>query len=415
MIPIFFSPCEMARKIKLAVDDRVTIGYEPGSNIRGIIATADIPAETIIMDIPGSLVIRGTDNPDDWCQFFEAVKEELGKGLQSKWYDYLDSVDSSGSRLPLEWDRSNGPGRAIQELQGLPPAWYTHYHIDYYQQACRYGKEMTDIDFKAFKMCITRGVDLGWLPMYDFTNHHNGMINTYLRTSGDGGLLVTSLTDIPAGAQIYTTYARSGWESTIDTFNTYGFVEDYPQLWRWADTESGHQLSEYRARDRYVKESEGHDLPDPNSDRFHEILVISPTLAALSPSKNLTYNLGNKQLSLDEWMELIESHHLHLRSSYVSILRDSAIKFLTVRPTTIEVDERLIASEKIQFERITKMERDHVNKSDAIRAIEYRLAYKKALRIAVDVAEREHFFDDNTDADTTIDDPAISKFPDLVR
>ncbi len=382
--------------IKLAVDDRVTIGYEPGSHIRGIIATADIPAETIIMDIPGSLVIRSMDHPDDWCQSIEAVNEELGKGSQSKWYDYFDFDDSSGSRLPLEWDRSNGPGRAIQELQGLPPAGHTHQHIDYYQEACRYGKEMTDIDFKAFKMYLTRASDLGMLPMYDLMNHHNGKINTYLRRRGDGGLLVTSLTDIPAGAPIYNTYARSGWESTIDSFNTYGFVEDYPQLWRWDDMESGHQLSEYRAQDRYVKDSEGHDLPDPNSD-LHEILVISPTLAALSPSKDLTYYLGNQQLSLDGWVELIESHHLHLRSSYVSALRHSAMKILTDLPTTIEVDERLIASENIQLERVTKMGRDHVNKADAIRAIEYRLAFKKALQIAVDVAEREHFFDDKMD------------------
>ncbi len=66
--------------MKFAVDDRVTIRYELGTNIRGTIATADIPAKTSIMHITGSLVIRST-NPDDWCQLIEAVNEELGKVL----------------------------------------------------------------------------------------------------------------------------------------------------------------------------------------------------------------------------------------------------------------------------------------------------------------------------------------------
>ena len=66
-------------------------------------------------------------------------------------------------------------------------------------------------------------------------------------------------------------------------------------------------------------------------------------------------------------------------------------------PTTIEVDERLIASEKIQLEEAELMGRFDVNMTDAIRAIEYRLAFKKALQLAVDVAQREHFFVDMDD------------------
>jgi hypothetical protein len=61
-------------------------------------------------------------------------------------------------------------------------------------------------------------------------------------------------------------------------------------------------------------------------------------------------------------------------------------------PTTIEIDERLIASEKMQLGRVEKMGGDDANMADAIRAIEYRLVFKKALQLAVDVAEREPFF-----------------------
>ena len=347
------------------------------------------------MHIPVSLVIRSTnpDNNNDWCQSIEAVNEELRKGEQSKWYNYFDFDDSSGSRLPLEWDRSSGAGRAMQELQGLPPAGRTHHHVDYYQEACLAGKEMNDLDFKGFKMYITRAADLGMLPMYDLMNHHNGKINTLLSRDIDGGLFVYSSTDIPVGVPIYNTYARSGWDSTIDNFNNYGFVEDYPQLWRWTDTESG-QLSEYNTHLRYAAaESENHNLPDPNSSS-HEVLVISPTLAALSPSKTLTLFLGNKQQSIEEWENQIKYHHFHLRSSYVNILRDSAMTILNELPTTIEFDKKLISSEKMQYEKVKRIGRDHVNKADAIQAIEYRLAFKKALRLAVEVAEREKFFVD---------------------
>jgi len=142
-----------------------------------------------------------------------------------------------------------------------------------------------------------------------------------------------------------------------------------------------------------VKDSENHDLPDPNSSS-HEVLVISPTLAVLSPSKALTRFLGNEQQSLEQWQEQIKNHHFHLRSSYVNALHDSAMTILNELPTTVEFDERLIASEKMLLEKVKRMGIEHVNKADAIQAIEYRLAFKKALQLAVIVAEREKFFVD---------------------
>ena len=160
------------------VDDRVAIGREAGSNVRGTIATADIPAEIAIMHIPKSLIIGGVD----WCPDFETIKKEMDMGPQSKWFDYFDFDDSSGSRLPLEWDRSDGPGSAQRELQGLTPDDFTHQHIDWFQEeaGCLAGKKMTDLDFQAFKIDLTRSMTSGLVPIYDLMNHHNGKINTYI-------------------------------------------------------------------------------------------------------------------------------------------------------------------------------------------------------------------------------------------
>lgn len=392
------------------VDDRVAIGYETDSNIRGTIATADIPAETAIMHIPKSLIIGGVD----WCPNVEVIKEEMGMGPESKWFDYFDFDDSSGSRLPLEWDRSDGPGSAVRELQGLPPQGDTHHHVDWFkgEGGCIAGKEMTDLDFGAFKIILTRAMDSGIVPMYDLMNHHNGKINTYIKEDGDGGVYVMSLLDIPAGFPIYNTYGRSGSQSTNDLFTTYGFVEDYPQLWRWNDSEldelaqeeMDHAYHRYVTTDIYgdnIDENPNHLSGwdnklnfEPNSPHY-EVLVISPTLAALLPTKHLTGVLGNGQLSLDGWQNEIINHHATLRSSHVDALYDSVTRIMNSLPTTIEEDEEIIKRENMRLGMLKENGTLDVNVSDVVMTIEYRLAFKKALRLTMEVAMQEAFIRDS--------------------
>jgi len=386
----------------------VTIGYEPplGGNtdlkIRGMIATALIPADTLLMYTPASLILSSSGDTD--CSQIEETAKELKLGTLSKWHTYFKFDDSSGSHVPSQWDRSNGPGRAMDELQGLLPAGETHRHISWYQEVCKGGNEMSDLDWRALMITLTRSCDLGLAPMYDLMNHHNGLINTKLTVDAKGGLSVISLTDIPVNAPIYNTYARSGIESTIDVFITYGFVENYPQLWRWND-EKLVQLTkddQNHAHHRYGIDTMADDNDDrndrlhfePNSDHY-EVLVISPTLAALSPTKKLVYPLGNSQRSMEEWGEQINSHHANLRSSHVNDLHDSAQAKLNALPTTIEQDELLIPDEKRRLEKVKKVRRVDVNKADAIQAIEFRLAFKKALRLTAEVAKKEKFLVDS--------------------
>jgi hypothetical protein len=120
------------------------------------------------MHIPGSLAIQSVH--DDYCASTKAVVTEIAKGPQSKWYTYFDFDDSSGTRLPLNWDRT---GRAVHELQGLPPTGDTHTHLDYYLDVCLDDNavEMSEDEFKAFKIVTTRACDLGIMPMYDLMNH----------------------------------------------------------------------------------------------------------------------------------------------------------------------------------------------------------------------------------------------------
>ena len=91
-------------------------------------------------------------------------------------------------------------------------------------------------------------------------------------------------------------------------------------------------------------------------------------------------------------MKRIHSHHGIVRSSHAHALRDAAQSLLNGLPTTLEEDTKILRIEKKQLERLLGLGRDDVNKKDVIQAIEYRMAFKRALRLAVEVAEKEGNF-----------------------
>lgn len=403
------------------IDPRITLGYEGGGDddgskkgIRGLIATAHIEPETVLIHTPASLMITTAERTH--CGIIQRIIDELTLGDDSKWSIYFQfdgsnnfeeaSSSSSSPRVPTEWKTEGQPGsRALSELQGLPPAGETHRHINWYTTACNDSNEqLTDVQLRAFSMFLTRAADLGMVPMYDLMNHHNGLINTRLEVDNDGGLSVISTTAIQVGESIYNTYAREGVESSIDVFNTYGFVEDYPQLWRWSDKDMIQLVDDdpNHAFQRYVNPEDntvGVDVDgrgfEPNSHHY-EILVVSPTLGALHPTKALVKVLGNGQRSIHEWEQDIAHHHATLRTSFVNAMHDSAQTILGELPTSIEQDETLILpNEKRLYEKVKKVGRVDPGKEDTIQAIEYRLAFKKALQLAVDIAEREKFYVDS--------------------
>ena len=219
-------------------------------------------------------------------------------------------------------------------------------------------------------------------------NHHNGLINTRLERTDDGkGLKVITSTDISPNEQIWNTYARSGWESSVDVFLTYGFVEDYPQLWQWSDKEldkrnqdnTNYHLTRYTANEEST-------AFEPNSSGF-EILVLSPTLVALYPSKELVSILGNGQRSMEEWEKMTVEHHKILEHSHVADIEQSARALLQHVPTSIEEDEEILKREKHVFDKVNRKGRIDTNKLDIMQAIQYRIAFKKALQLTADVVE----------------------------
>lgn len=411
------------------IDPRITLGYEPSSSnnnvrIRGMIATERIEPETVLIHTPASLMINDSKGGQfvNQCDVIQRIVEELELGKDSLWdvYFSFDGSSSGGedngddnetdkhkqrlhTRTPSHWNREDQPGsRAIKELQGLPPTGETHRHINWYTNACNNSQQLSSIQFKALMMFITRAADRGIVPLYDLMNHHNGRINTRLAADEEGGLSVIATTSIEPNEPIYNTYARGGGESTVDVFNNYGFVEDYPQLWRWSDVDMvrlaeddpNHAFGRYAGpyneddNNNWGVDRHGRGL-EPNSHHY-EILLVSPTLAALHPTTVLVHILGNGRRSIDEWKVEIDHHHATVRQSHVNAMHDSALTILSELPTTIKEDENtILPNERRLFEKVKKMGRVDQSKADTIQAIEYRLAFKKALRLAVDVAESE--------------------------
>jgi len=89
------------------------------------------------------------------------------------------------------------------------------------------------------------------------------------------------------------------------------------------------------------------------------------------------------------------THHIYLRSSYVNDMHDSATELLSSLPTTVEEDVILLQIEKENLEKLKQHGAvaggDMTNLltifSDVIQAIEYRIAYKKALTLVVNIAD----------------------------
>jgi hypothetical protein len=119
------------------VDPRVRVGKMP-SGVRGLLMTADIPANTVVIHVPAGAVLAPMDidaEDYDYCAQVETVHAELRKGKQSAWWPHLRLDDSLGSKVLTTWSREE-----LKELQGLPPdADDSGRDVELYMKHCRPG------------------------------------------------------------------------------------------------------------------------------------------------------------------------------------------------------------------------------------------------------------------------------------
>ena len=134
---------------------------------------------------------------------------------------------------------------------GLPPENHLKEFIDTYVGEC--GGEDTPLARAAFYQFTSRDEDTLMVPFYDMHNHSNNpkLLNTISEKPGHTGdsFILRAIRDIEPGEQIIISYNRchACWHDetyqncdshshygTSEVFDIFGFVEDYPQYWKFS-------------------------------------------------------------------------------------------------------------------------------------------------------------------------------------
>lgn len=212
------------------------------------------------------------------CLFYTALHklhDEFKLGDESKYAPYINYLKNQPKgRLPAEWSDAgkkfleeviqghnrwggseDGDWKQIKEGKiepktGLPPLYNLKDFMETYVGEC--GGDDTELARQAFYQFTSRDEDTLMVPFYDMHNHSNNpkLLNTISEKperKGDSFIL-RAIQDIGPGEQIFISYNRCHkcWfdetyhdcdsyshYGTSEVFNIFGFVEDYPQYWKY--------------------------------------------------------------------------------------------------------------------------------------------------------------------------------------
>jgi hypothetical protein len=227
------------------IDERVTVRNisinNNTSSYRGIFVNADIRKGDYICFIPWSTIIGAGRWDDEEQGMYDGNFEEtafhllheLNLGAESQYAPYTDYIRSQRITVPSAWSL---PGREfLSEMLGehLPPR-HLERNIEWFVQ--QYGMDAKTM--KAALSVITRAMQANigsqWLlvPFVDLLNHHSDInkVNTKRFAKSGTGFEIQASKDIKAGSELYTQY----WgQWTHYFFEEFGFVEFYPQRWRF--------------------------------------------------------------------------------------------------------------------------------------------------------------------------------------
>ncbi|KAI2509618.1 SET domain-containing protein [Fragilaria crotonensis] len=380
------------------VDDRLGMVDAMDGAPRGCVALEDIAAGTELLFCPWNLVL-GTEGDTskvspDRCHVLQTYADQVRLGTESFWHPYLSMDESLATRIPTVWSHA-----ALQELQGLPPYSNTQDNgpslTDWFSNTCAGGTpydQLDDASRHSLLAAITRSAGMRFLPIFDLLNHHNGKLNTRSDATKHGNHLF-ALVDIPKGSELYLSY-RGQRSTSSDIFLRYGFVEAWPQQWSW--TEEG------------TTAMEDGQAPSPLSlmmnNMDHRILVLPSGAVAIHPSESMTLWIGSTTMTpptLEELEDQVDRHNMLLPTTELEQFRDSAIARLE---TLSSVEDDVIVLYNLEQE-LKSMEKSDIHDGggqsrdddtsttvvvttlmDRICAIRYRINVKKAIQMAVLVA-----------------------------
>lgn len=159
-------------------------------------------------------------------------------------------------RIPSEWTDAGKRllhamlDRRDDDDEGLPPQHSKKGYEETWMGEC--GGEDTPLARAAFYQFTSRDEDTLMVPFYDMSNHSNDprRLNTISHKPDRPGqsFVLRSTRDIRPGEQVYISYNRChrcwfdasyedcvsySFYGTSDVFDIFGFVEDFPQTWKF--------------------------------------------------------------------------------------------------------------------------------------------------------------------------------------
>ena len=385
-------------------------------NKDGTTTRTTIPTDTMILRIPGSVIL----DSDDDCEMVQYLENEIRLGSNSSIYPFLRMLvpQLHEQRLPSFWSES-----ARNELQGLPPSEDAFRHVGWYENVCRRRRQpqqeqehegernkkkmMIDNPAEQWSRATIQGLlivvayasSVGLPPIYHLMNHHRGLINTRIVITTKALEVYTSR---PVGIeeQLFMDYVRP---DTADLFRDYGFVESWPRKWSWTDPSftSWSLWNNVALKLYWTRGGSGENAlgilqqlvalagRGASGGRTTHTFEIWPNgVVAIEPPatpEGQHIHLGSQPiLSLAQAQEKARQHTQSLQGTQLQTFVQAALLLLnTTLPTTVAQDEDLLLLQQQQQGQDQQMlNLDHVL------AIEYRLEFKRDVETAIQVATK---------------------------
>ena len=373
---VFDRLVEWTRKQKGGyVDDRLAvvehsglqgIGPKPNSTI--------IPAGTVILKIPGPLILEGEND----CETVALFEHLLLHGHQDpKTVEFHEFVKMVAAQIdPTRFTCFWSP-EARQELQGLPPYRKDAYrHVGWYHNVCLDPKlpqndpsRWSTARIQALLMVVAYSSSAGLPPIYHLMNHHRGLINTKIHVTKDA-LEVHTSRPVSDTEQLFMNYVRP---SSAEIFRDYGFLESFPRKWSWKEAQPTvwEILSHLWTTGSFLSISS-----ESNTIHTMEIWPEDGVVSIEPPTpQGRVFSGSEKVVSVQEAQQNALHHTASLSTPQLQRFRQGATRLLyTTLPTTWQQDEE-------------QLQQQSNIAPDVRMAVEYRMAFKRDVETALQAAE----------------------------
>ena len=251
------------------IHSNARIGLDPTGRYRGVFVknvdneggtAIGIEEGDIIARIPYDLIIKPKNYKEHsyWnCDAVHELYHQFQLGNDSPYAPYVNYLmNQPRGRIPSEWTLAGKTllytilDRREEDDEGLPPLHHKKGYEDTWLGEC-HGED-TELAKAAFYQFTSRDEDTLMVPFYDMCNHSNDpmKLNTISVKPNQQGkpFILRSIRDITPGEQIYISYNRChrcwfdktyedcvnySYYGTSDVFDIFGFVEDFPQTWKF--------------------------------------------------------------------------------------------------------------------------------------------------------------------------------------